>query len=129
MGSFALVGDNAAVVLVLGLVYGGMILGGLPWLRPAHVQHVLRIIQEAVLNAARHSGAGRVRVEATAGRARITVRDTGRGGVQARDGSFGLRSMRRRAEELGAGLHIVSDAGGTAVVLDLPLAASVTAAA
>ncbi|MFZ4410561.1 MAG: sensor histidine kinase [Paracraurococcus sp.] len=101
----------------------------LPWLRPAHVQHVLRIVQEAVMNAARHSGAGRVRIEAAADVARITVRDAGRGGVQDRDGSYGLRSMRRRAEALGAGLHIVSDADGTAVVLELPTAVPAATAA
>ncbi len=35
----------------------------LPGLRPEHVQHVLRILQEAALNAARHSGAKLVRIE------------------------------------------------------------------
>ena len=92
----------------------------MPGLRPVQVQHVLRILQEAVTNAARHSGSSEVRVEATRDAARITVRDAGRGGVSERQGSFGLRSMRRRAEDIGAELTIRSGPEGTEIALCLP---------
>ena len=91
-----------------------------PWLRPAHMQHVLRILQEAVMNAARHSGAAVVRIEAGAAARRITVRDQGCGGAQEREGSFGMRTMQARAREVGATLRVTSGPQGTEVVLDLP---------
>jgi signal transduction histidine kinase len=100
----------------------------MPGLRPVQVQHVLRILQEAVTNAARHSGASEVWIEAAPDVPRITVRDAGRGGAREQGGSFGLRSMQRRAAELGAELRITSGARGTEIVLCLPSSAVALAA-
>jgi signal transduction histidine kinase len=81
---------------------------------------VLRIAGEALSNVARHSGAAHcwVRVDVT-GRVVVEVRDDGAGFDGATDG-VGLVSMRRRAEELGGSLHVVSSPdGGTVVRADL----------
>ena len=92
----------------------------IPWLRPVHVQHVLRIMQEAVMNAARHSGAPTVRIEVPAGTKHILVRDRGRGTVEERPDGLGLRNMHSRARQIGGTLEIISDARGTTVSLALP---------
>jgi signal transduction histidine kinase len=91
----------------------------LPWLRPAHMQQILRIVQESVMNAAKHSGSPIVRIEGSADRPCLTVRDYGCGGAADRGGSFGLAIMRSRAISLGADLHIASDGNGTVVTLAL----------
>lgn len=89
-----------------------------------------RIAQEALMNAIRHSGAGRVdvRVETNDGRVRLTVRDDGSGFDAAErqrhdEGHhFGLLAMRERASMLHGGLRIASVAGeGTTVTVDAPL--------
>ncbi len=84
------------------------------------------IIQEALVNVKRHSGASSVRVIFSLhhNRVRITVEDNGGGfDLHQIDGSegFGLRSMRGRAEAVGADLQVVSGAGkGTSVVISVP---------
>ncbi len=62
-----------------------------------------RIVQEAVTNAARHSGAGLARVALCArpGGLSVEVCDDGSGQVSPRPGGVGLTSMRERAEEIG----------------------------
>ena len=85
-----------------------------------------RIVQEAISNAARHSGAPSIHV--AVGRAgdtlRIVVSDAGRGfdpGL-GRQGGLGLMGMNERAVLLGARLSIESALGrGTRVALDVPL--------
>ena len=82
-------------------------------------------MQEALVNAAKHADATliRVRVEADAEGLRLSVVDNGRGfqpGATAPTG-YGLRSMRERAEAIGARLAVESEPrGGTRVVLLLP---------
>ncbi len=110
---------------------------------PAEVEtSTYRIVQEALTNAARHSGAGRVSVSARTHRDRVelAVTDDGHGfaagpGVPApppagaatgpaghstdRPG-YGLIGMYERSEALGATLTITSDARGTLVRLSVP---------
>ncbi|MBR9763037.1 MAG: histidine kinase [Rhodobacteraceae bacterium] len=79
----------------------------------------LRIVQEAITNAVKHSGADVIRVETTA--RSVTVSDDGRGlaagqGQGTRRG-LGLPGMRRRAEELGLDLVIDSSGAGTRIHL------------
>jgi signal transduction histidine kinase len=105
--------------------------GGLPDLA-ADVEHqVLRIAQEAVANALRHAGAGRVevalgRVEgATPPAVRLRVVDDGRGfdpeARAVRSRRLGLTSMHERAASLGGSLGIESAPGrGTTVELRFP---------
>jgi signal transduction histidine kinase len=85
------------------------------------------LVAEAITNAARHSGADAVRVEATTdGDALVVrVRDDGVGGVGedvVREGS-GLVGMRDRVVALGGSLRIASPTGaGTTLVARLPCA-------
>ena len=83
-------------------------------------EEVLRIVREAVTNAARHGKARRVGIVLTAmdGQS-LTIRDDGEGFDPAStDGGFGLVSMRERAKAIGAGLSIVSAPGeGTTVTV------------
>jgi signal transduction histidine kinase len=98
--------------------------GSLPPLPPLVATHGYRIAAEALTNAVRHSGARRIAVEMRDGeQATIVVRDDGIGLPRVtRPGSNGLRSMRARAETIGASLRIESLNGGsgTVVTLELP---------
>ncbi len=79
---------------------------------------LLRIAQEAMHNAVRHSGAHQVDVECRvdAPSVYLTVRDDGTGLGQARPDSHGLTIMAERAGLIGATLDILQpSAGGTTV--------------
>jgi signal transduction histidine kinase len=83
-------------------------------LRAARTEALVRIACEAVTNAARHSGAGqvRIRLDRAGPRVRLRVSDRGCGfdtTVQAR--GFGLISMRERARSAGGELRIASAPG------------------
>jgi signal transduction histidine kinase len=97
-------------------------------LHPLLRDELYRIGREAVINAFRHSGAGRIEVELEYSRRqfRLVVRDDGCGMdeqvLQAgREGHFGLPGMRERAERIGAQLHVWSRAEtGTRVEMVVP---------
>ena len=95
-------------------------------LEPNVTVGVYRIVQEALANAARHSGApvAHVSVSERAGFLEVVVADDGRGfdpGATI-DPGIGLAGMYERAELLGGRLAIQSAAGrGTRISLDLPL--------
>jgi signal transduction histidine kinase len=96
-------------------------------LGPRAQAELLRIAQEALANARKHADATRVIVQAepTPEGLRLTVSDNGRGFEPGASGSkgYGLRSMRERAELIGASLAIESQPhDGTRVVVDVPLA-------
>lgn len=90
---------------------------------------VFRIVQEALTNAARHSGARRiqVRLERQAERLELLVRDDGqgiRGGSSGAAGvhSLGIIGMRERAADAGGAVDISSAPGeGTTVTAWFPL--------
>lgn len=98
-------------------------------LPPAQEAQVIRIIQEALNNVYKHSGADHVevRVEEAGGAVTASVRDNGRGfdveaarSVAKRHRRFGLSGMQERAQFLGATLAIESTPGsGTVVRLSL----------
>lgn len=105
----------------------GLELAGEPELAVAEATEVLRIAQEALQNALRHSGAGRltVRLVSGGGRLALSVTDEGRGfdsGAPAvRSRRLGLTSMEERARALGGTLEIASELGeGTTVRLEVP---------
>src|SRR3954468_18902124 len=86
---------------------------------------VYRVAQEALSNAARHSGAKRVEVRlwrADAGGVTLEVTDDGRGfAFDESEGGLGIAGMRERALLIGAELTIESRPGsGTTVRLDVP---------
>jgi signal transduction histidine kinase len=99
---------------------------GLPPLEPAVQAELMRIAQESLNNARRHSNATLVRVEMRTenDQLRLAIIDNGRGfDVTAiRTESFGLASMRERALLIGGQLEIESQPDhGTRVSIHLPL--------
>jgi len=81
-----------------------------------------RIVQEAIHNVMRHSGADEalVRIEFTDDLLRLTIRDNGSGfdpETAIRPTSLGLLSMRERAAAIGATFTVVSRAGGGAAII------------
>ena len=88
---------------------------------------ILRIAEEALHNAVRHSAAGSVsvRLRARDGAVTVEVADDGRGFDPAdrelRSRHLGLTSMEERAQDLGGRLALVSRPGaGTVVTLEVP---------
>lgn len=90
---------------------------------------VLRVIQEAMINAQKHGGAHSIHIEfeLASNRAIISIADDGTGFDpsqlnQKAGGHFGLGFMRERMEQIGGSLEIDSKPGaGTAVKLNVPL--------
>ncbi|WP_240777288.1 GAF domain-containing sensor histidine kinase [Nonomuraea basaltis] len=96
--------------------------GELPPLDSAVEVAVLRVAQEALHNALRHSGAGRVLVRLVIedGKLALTVSDDGSGFEQAESRGLGLVSMRDRAESVGGVMTVESDPGqGTTVRVEV----------
>lgn len=98
---------------------------------------VYRIVQEALHNAEKHSGATRVKVSVRQfpGRLIAEIEDNGRGfsldeqGRPARATGLGLLGMRERAAIAGGTLNVDSSPGrGTRVRLEIPLPAAPPAA-
>lgn len=110
-------------------------LGPIPTL-PADAQyHVLRIAQEALLNAVKHAGARAITVslETAAANgggemAQLSIVDDGAGfdaenGQPGATGHYGLLGMQERANQINADLRVTSAPGrGTSVVIAVPLA-------
>jgi two-component system NarL family sensor kinase len=96
-------------------------------LAPAAEVGLLRIVQEALSNAARHSGATTVDVAVARrdGALELTVQDDGCGfdaEVGPQPGSFGLVGMNERARLAGGSLEVSTAPGhGTRVTARLPL--------
>jgi PAS domain S-box-containing protein len=93
-----------------------------------------RVIQEAVNNAVKHSGAGTVTIRLHKGHSHfeLEVKDDGCGfdssqafSCRDRFGGFGLKSMQERIEICGGALEILSRlGGGTCVRVTLPVGAA-----
>jgi signal transduction histidine kinase len=88
--------------------------------------HCFRIVQEALNNAAKHSGTRRAELRATTanGTLEIEIKDFGRGMPASKKGEAGLGviAMRERAELLCGSLRINSIPDvGTSVCLEVPL--------
>jgi signal transduction histidine kinase len=95
-------------------------------IEPRTQAEILRIVQEAMTNVARHADATVVGVllRIHGDRVKLRVVDNGRGfdTAAAGDDAFGLASMRERAALIGGRLRIASRVGtGTGVVLFAPL--------
>jgi len=77
--------------------------------------HLFRIVQEALTNVARHSGATRVWIafDRVGDRIHLTVRDNGRGFQSQNGGGLGLVGMRARARSVGGELTTTSKDGVT----------------
>ncbi len=94
---------------------------GLPELSPEAELVVYRVAQEALTNAARHSGASEVRMSLgrVGGNVVLEVSDDGRGGGPLTPGA-GIRGMRERALLVGGELNVDRTARGTVVRLAVP---------
>jgi signal transduction histidine kinase len=95
---------------------------------------LLRIAQEAITNARKHSGAMNLWVycEVVPPFARVTIRDDGAGLSQGRPDSYGLRIMKERAQRIDAQLRIetITDGSskcGTLVAVSLGAASEASA--
>lgn len=92
-------------------------------------QHLLRIAQEAVNNALKHSSARRIRIKLhmEARKLWLRIADDGQGFEEKNvfsslGGHFGLMGMRERAERLGGELRLETEPGaGTRVEVTAPL--------
>ena len=90
--------------------------------------NLMRIAQEAVTNAIKHSGASRIEVGLDYGQREVTlrVRDNGRGFdpekvMPASSGRFGLLGMRERAEKMNAVFALSSQPGqATEIIVTVP---------
>jgi two-component system, NarL family, sensor kinase len=95
---------------------------------------IFRVLQEAMNNSVRHSGAGRINVslKKTAGALVLEIRDNGTGFAAEklnekdfRAGGLGLITMHERVEIAGGAFSLESAAGsGTAVIASWPEAAT-----
>jgi signal transduction histidine kinase len=103
--------------------------GDFPRLAPEVETAVFRIVQEALTNVFRHSGAGKACVTLAKhdDHVAISVRDFGKGIaahiVELRPGSvgIGLGGMRQRAKEFGGELRLQNAQPGTLIEVTIPL--------
>ena len=106
--------------------------GALPAVDEKTAIHVYRVLQEAIANVARHSGADRaiVRLRTGEGTLALEVEDRGRGlGADLARRGLGLTAMRERAALLGGTLELRAVAeGGTLVRLTVPATTQIAVA-
>jgi PAS domain S-box-containing protein len=91
---------------------------------------LFRIIQEALRNVWRHSGAtsAKISVEFTENKTKITIRDNGKGftlagniGDLAKHGKLGLAGMQERVQFIGGTMQVQSEPGeGTTITVEAP---------
>ena len=94
-----------------------------------HRTCVFRIVQEAVRNALRHSGAQHVHIRIQDLHARkedpalsVSVQDDGKGFDPREEAGLGMLGMRERVTRLGGTMEVISKAGrGTTLTFLLPL--------
>lgn len=98
-----------------------------------HALDFLRVLQEALANVLKHSGATRVRIDVRADPDELLLRvaDDGRGLPSEATAStgFGIRNMRARAQRLHGKLALDPQVGGTVLELRCPLALGAAAPA
>jgi PAS domain S-box-containing protein len=109
----------------VSLTLSGLNSGSLP---PAIQIGLYRILQEALTNVARHSGAKLVsiRFARSASVLAVTVTDDGRGfdtrAVAVSSKRLGIQGMRERAAMLGGTIRLTSEGAGTRILVQIPLA-------
>lgn len=115
-----------------GAAAGAAAGGSAPQAAPAAAACLLRVLQEALANVARHAGAREAGVVlgGAAGRVTLEISDEGAGFDPASARGSGLPGMRERAAMLGGTVEIVSAVGqGTRIVVDLPAGSAAGATA
>lgn len=100
-----------------------MEIGGETALAPETREHLLRVLDEALVNVARHAEAGHVLVQFADGAAGLSlqVTDDGRGfdPDAVGPGHYGVIGMRERAALIGGTLDVDARPGRTAVHLEV----------
>ena len=97
-------------------------------LQPAVQIRLYRILQEALINVARHAEAKAVSIvfDRSATALKVAVTDNGRGfdirGVTASSNRLGIQGMRERVAMLGGTISFMSQRGGTRILVEIPLA-------
>ncbi len=93
-----------------------------------HRTCIFRVVQEAVRNAARHSGARQVRIylqetrQPDGGEISVSVQDDGKGFAASQEPGLGMIGMQERVVRLGGQLQVDSEPGrGTIVSFVLPI--------
>lgn len=87
-------------------------------LAPEVEAHIFRIVQEALTNVRKHSGAGRAEIafSLAAGRLEVVVVDDGQGMIGSATPAdlprYGIEAMRERAQSIGGTVEWTSPAGG-----------------
>lgn len=76
------------------------------------MHELLRVIQEALRNIEKHSGATTVSIE---------IVDNGIGGVTPKEGSFGLVGLQERVAKINGEIRIDSSPKGTKIGVTIPL--------
>lgn len=98
----------------------------LPPVSPSVVLHVLRIVQEAITNALKHSGSTSLLMAADWQAPLLSLRVVDQGVAMGDPDSWnrgrGLTFMRERARSIGAQLRVEREGSGTRVVLQLCIA-------
>jgi signal transduction histidine kinase len=95
-----------------------------------HKIYIYRLVQEALNNAVRHSGArsAKVAVERLAKSIVVRVSDDGRGFDPGRTRGMGILGMEERVKRLGGTLRVESQPGkGTTVTAEFPIPSGVSA--
>jgi signal transduction histidine kinase len=95
-----------------------------------HKIYIYRLVQEALNNAVRHSGArnAKVVVERPAESIVVRVSDDGRGFDPGRTRGMGILGMEERVKRLGGTLRVESQPGkGTTVTAEFPIPSGVSA--
>jgi signal transduction histidine kinase len=94
-----------------------------------HSIAIFRILQEALTNVTKHSGASRVEIEYHHSKDEVlmTISDNGRGlsdGQEGKPGAFGMIGMRERVKQLGGAIRFdMPQGGGVCLMVAFPLAA------
>lgn len=89
---------------------------------------VFHIIQEALANISKHSGARNavVKIERTSAEVRVWIEDDGQGiaGMPVQAGHFGMEIMQSRAQRMGGSITVApSVQGGVSIALSIPVIA------
>ena len=101
----------------------------LPRFKPELETAIFRIIQEALTNVLRHSGAHKawITIAALDGQVTVTVRDDGRGipshvaELRSDSVGIGISGMRQRVKEFGGQVHLQNTNPGTLVEVAIPI--------
>lgn len=95
---------------------------------PERALNLLRILQEAVTNALKHSGASRIGLSAYSeltpqglGLIKVEVYDNGKGFSNSKSEGNGLKNMEYRAKKIAAEFKIETNQNGSRVIVTLPI--------